>query len=68
MGNLNGFVQSFLTEVLAIGRAHVNALGGNALVSFKISECLLDANINKNQVLILVFCHINATAISIVII
>ncbi|XP_023232164.1 C2 domain-containing protein 5-like [Centruroides sculpturatus] len=48
-GGLNGFIQSFVTEVLAIVRAHVSALGGNAMVAFQMTECILLYNPHKNQ-------------------
>lgn len=48
-GGLSGFVHSFVTELLAVVRAHVSALGGNALVSYYISEMLLFDNPHKNQ-------------------
>ncbi|XP_065094151.1 C2 domain-containing protein 5 [Ochlerotatus camptorhynchus] len=48
-GGLSGFVHSFITEVLAVVRAHVTALGGNAMVSFYITELVLVDNMHKNQ-------------------
>jgi hypothetical protein len=36
VGGLNSFVQSFISEIYSIVRAHVSALGGNALVTFLI--------------------------------
>ncbi|XP_074661016.1 C2 domain-containing protein 5-like isoform X2 [Tubulanus polymorphus] len=48
-GGLNGFIHSFISEVLAIVRAHVVALGGNALVAYKMSECVLLDTPHKNQ-------------------
>ncbi|KAL1492735.1 hypothetical protein ABEB36_010944 [Hypothenemus hampei] len=48
-GGLSGFIHSFLTEVLAIVRSHVTALGGNALVAFFMTECVLNHNLHKNQ-------------------
>ncbi|XP_060536956.1 C2 domain-containing protein 5 isoform X2 [Cylas formicarius] len=48
-GGSSGFIHSFITEVLAIVRSHVTALGGNALVAFFITECVLNHNLHKNQ-------------------
>ncbi|XP_066152809.1 C2 domain-containing protein 5 isoform X3 [Euwallacea fornicatus] len=48
-GGLSGFVHSFITEILAIVRSHVTALGGNALVAFFMTECILNHNLHKNQ-------------------
>lgn len=48
-GGLSGFIHSFVTEVLAIVRSHVTALGGNALVAFFMTECVLNHNLHKNQ-------------------
>ena len=48
-GGLSGFVHSFIAEVLAIVRAHVTALGGNAMVAYFISENVLLHNPHKNQ-------------------
>ena len=52
-GGLNGFMHCFLAEVMAICRAHVAALGGNALVAYQMTECILDESLHKNQVLLL---------------
>ena len=49
-GGLNGFLHGFIAEVMAVCRAHVAALGGNALVAYHMSECVLEANLHKNQV------------------
>lgn len=38
--------------MLAVVRAHVTALGGNALVSFYMTELILVDNPHKNQVMI----------------
>lgn len=38
VGGLNSFIQAFLSEVFSIARSHVRALGGNALVSYFMSE------------------------------
>lgn len=40
--------------MLAVVRAHVTALGGNALVSFYMTELILVDNPHKNQVKILI--------------
>ncbi|KXJ68219.1 hypothetical protein RP20_CCG005000 [Aedes albopictus] len=48
-GGLSGFVHSFITEVLAVVRAHVTSLGGNAMVSFYMTELVLVDNLHKNQ-------------------
>lgn len=47
---MNGFVHSFISEVMSICRAHVAALGGNALFAYQMSECVLETNTHKNQV------------------
>ncbi|XP_012277373.1 uncharacterized protein LOC105698056 isoform X2 [Orussus abietinus] len=48
-GGLSGFTHSFMTEVLAIARAHIRALGGNAMVAFFMSQCVLLHSPHKNQ-------------------
>lgn len=48
-GGICGFVHSFITEVLAVVRAHVTALGGNAMVAFYMTEMILNESIHKNQ-------------------
>ncbi|XP_058806440.1 C2 domain-containing protein 5 isoform X2 [Phymastichus coffea] len=48
-GGLSGFTHSFITEVLAIVRAHVTSLGGNAMVAFFMSQCVLLNSPHKNQ-------------------
>lgn len=48
-GGLSGFMHNFISEVLAIARANVLSLGGNALVSFKMNQCILIDNPNRNQ-------------------
>lgn len=40
-----------MAEVFAMVRAHVAALGGNAVVSYSMKDCVLMENPNKNQVL-----------------
>ena len=59
-GGLNGFMHCFLAEVMAICRAHVSALGGNALVAFQLTECIIEDNVHKNQVIIGVLFNIVA--------
>ena len=49
-GGLSNFVQSFICEINAIVRAQVSALGGNALVSYFMSEFVVMHNPHKNQV------------------
>jgi len=48
-GGLNGFMHCFINEMMALTRAHVLSLGGNALVCFKINESILLDNPHKNQ-------------------
>ncbi|CAD7093400.1 unnamed protein product [Hermetia illucens] len=48
-GGISGFVHGFITEILSVVRAHVTALGGNAMVSFYMTELLLVDNQHKNQ-------------------
>ncbi|XP_051952865.1 C2 domain-containing protein 5 isoform X2 [Xyrauchen texanus] len=48
-GGVSGFLHTFIAEVFAMVRAHVAALGGNALVSYSMKECVFMENPNKNQ-------------------
>ncbi|XP_024947797.1 uncharacterized protein LOC107274679 isoform X2 [Cephus cinctus] len=48
-GGLSGFTHSFVTEVLAIVRAHITALGGNAMVAYFMTQCVLLHSPHKNQ-------------------
>lgn len=48
-GGVSGFLHSFIAEVFAMVRAHVAALGGNAVVSYSMKECVLMENPHKNQ-------------------
>ncbi|XP_076632972.1 C2 domain-containing protein 5 isoform X3 [Colletes latitarsis] len=48
-GGLSGFTHSFVMEVLAIVRAHITALGGNAMVAFFMTKCVLLHSPHKNQ-------------------
>lgn len=49
-GGVSGFLHSFIAEVFSMVRAHVAALGGNAVVSYSMKECVFMENPNKNQV------------------
>ncbi|KAK3095536.1 hypothetical protein FSP39_015840 [Pinctada imbricata] len=49
MGGLSGFMQAFIAEVLCNVRANVSALGGNGLVTYRMSQCVLLCNPHKNQ-------------------
>ncbi|XP_041965356.1 C2 domain-containing protein 5 isoform X10 [Alosa alosa] len=48
-GGVSGFLHSFIAEVFAMVRAHVAALGGNAVVSYSMKDCVFMENPNKNQ-------------------
>uniref|UniRef100_A0A6Q2ZQH4 C2 domain-containing protein 5 n=1 Tax=Esox lucius TaxID=8010 RepID=A0A6Q2ZQH4_ESOLU len=48
-GGVSGFLHCFIAEVFAMVRAHVAALGGNAVVSYSMKECVFMENPNKNQ-------------------
>ncbi|XP_064482437.1 C2 domain-containing protein 5-like isoform X3 [Ornithodoros turicata] len=48
-GGLSGVVHSLMTEVLAIARAHVASLGGNAIVAFRVTHWILHHSLHKNQ-------------------
>ncbi|XP_043980579.1 C2 domain-containing protein 5 isoform X3 [Gambusia affinis] len=48
-GGVSGFLHTFIAEVFAMVRAHVAALGGNAVVSYSMKDCVLMENPNKNQ-------------------
>uniref|UniRef100_A0AAG5CS02 C2 domain-containing protein n=1 Tax=Anopheles atroparvus TaxID=41427 RepID=A0AAG5CS02_ANOAO len=48
-GGICGFVQSFISEVLSIVRAHVTSLGGNAMIAFYLNDLTLMDNVHKNQ-------------------
>ena len=43
-------MQSFICEIYSIVRSHVNALGGNAVVSYFMSEFVVIHSVHKNQV------------------
>ncbi|XP_018415516.1 PREDICTED: C2 domain-containing protein 5 [Nanorana parkeri] len=48
-GGVSGFLHAFICEVFAMVRAHVAALGGNAVVSYILKQCVFMENANKNQ-------------------
>ncbi|XP_075066879.1 C2 domain-containing protein 5 isoform X6 [Mixophyes fleayi] len=48
-GGVSGFLHAFICEVFAMVRAHVAALGGNAVVSYIMKQCVFMENPNKNQ-------------------
>uniref|UniRef100_A0A8C5SNT3 C2 domain-containing protein 5 n=1 Tax=Laticauda laticaudata TaxID=8630 RepID=A0A8C5SNT3_LATLA len=48
-GGVSGFLHTFVAEVFAMVRAHVAALGGNAVVSYIMKQCVFMENPNKNQ-------------------
>ncbi|XP_071988015.1 C2 domain-containing protein 5 isoform X2 [Engystomops pustulosus] len=48
-GGVSGFLHAFICEVFAMVRAHVAALGGNAVVSYIMKQCVFIENTNKNQ-------------------
>lgn len=50
-GGVSGFLHAFICEVFAMVRAHVAALGGNAVVSYIMKQCVFMENTNKNQVI-----------------
>lgn len=47
---MESFMHLFLLEALSIAKAHVAALGGNALLSYRLSELVLIEHPQKNQV------------------
>jgi hypothetical protein len=54
---INGFMNCFLLECMSLARSHVQSLGGNAMVAYKMTECILLDNPHKNQAQ----CLINIT-------
>ncbi|KAM6095527.1 C2 domain-containing protein 5 isoform 3-T3 [Chlamydotis macqueenii] len=55
-GGVSGFLHAFIAEVFAMVRAHVAALGGNAVVSYIMKQCVFMENPNKNQAQCLINC------------
>ncbi|XP_059489510.1 C2 domain-containing protein 5 isoform X2 [Neocloeon triangulifer] len=49
IGGYSNFVHGFINELLAIVRAHITALGGNAMVSYYMNEFTLLSAAHKNQ-------------------
>ncbi|XP_065349895.1 C2 domain-containing protein 5 isoform X1 [Cloeon dipterum] len=49
IGGYCNFVHGFINELLAIVRAHITALGGNAMVSYYMNEFTLLSAAHKNQ-------------------
>ncbi len=58
-GGANNFVSNFLSDVIAVVKSHAMGIGGNAVVNFFLSECLLTTHSHKNQV-ILRLCFVMA--------
>ncbi|KAF2344015.1 hypothetical protein FHG87_025229, partial [Trinorchestia longiramus] len=48
-GGVSVFVGSLVTEIIGVVRAHVAALGGNAVTSYFMTECILEVYPHKNQ-------------------
>lgn len=46
----NSFLHVFMLEALSVARAHVAALGGNALLSYRLSEVVFIEHPQKSQV------------------
>jgi len=63
VGGISGFVNSFICESYSIVRSHVNALGGNAVVSYFMSEFVLMHSVHKNQAQCLI--HIGGDAVKV---
>ncbi len=51
----NSFLHVFMLEALSVARAHVAALGGNALLSYRLSEVVFIEHPQKSQVCLVVF-------------
>lgn len=64
VGGISSFVQSFICEIYSIVRSHVNALGGNAVVSYFMSEFVVMHSLHKNQAQCLI--HIGGDAVKVV--
>merc|ERR1712150_150350 len=63
VGGISSFVQSFICEIYSIVRSHVNALGGNAVVSYFMSEFVVMHSVHKNQAQCLI--HIGGDAVKV---
>jgi len=49
-GGLDSFMHLFVLEAQAIARAHVAAVGGNALLNYRLNDLVLIEHPHKNQV------------------
>ncbi|XP_043943646.1 C2 domain-containing protein 5 isoform X14 [Protopterus annectens] len=63
-GGVSGFLHAFIAEVFAMVRAHVAALGGNAVISYIMKQCVFMENPNKNQAQ----CLINVSGDAVIIV
>jgi len=63
IGGLSSFVQWFISEVYSIVRSHVSALGGNAIVSYFMSEFVVTQNMHRNQAQCLI--HVGGDAVKV---
>jgi hypothetical protein len=63
VGGIGSFVQAFICEIYSIVRSHVNALGGNAVVSYFMSEFVVIHSVHKNQAQCLI--HIGGDAVKV---
>ena len=53
-GGTSGFLQMFLLEAASMVTQTVTVLGGNAVVNYKVNDCMLQDSPHKNQVKICV--------------
>ena len=49
-GGLDAFMRVFILQAHSIARAHVSAMGGNALLSYKMNKCVLIEHCQQNKV------------------
>ena len=50
-GGTAGFLQMFLLEATSMATQTVRVLGGNAVVNYKVNDCMLQDSPHKNQVM-----------------